>query len=57
MAEFCVDCWNKMNETDYSSNRFVISKEIDLCEGCGEFKNVIIREKEHNSLFSWLFDW
>lgn len=56
MAEFCVDCWNKINETKYSKDRFVISKDLDLCKGCGEYKNVIIREKETKSIFSWLFN-
>ena len=45
MAEFCLDCFNKMNDTNYTKKDFVISKEPDLCEGCGEFKPVIIAKR------------
>lgn len=45
MAEFCLDCWNKLNETKDSRWRYVISWERDLCEECGEYKRVIIVER------------
>ena len=51
MAEFCVDCWNKINETNYSAKKFIISDELDLCEGCGKITNVILMPKEHTSFF------
>lgn len=47
MAEFCLDCWNRINETDDPSEKYHISKDLDLCEGCGEWKNVIVIEKMH----------
>lgn len=46
MAEFCVDCWNKLNETNNSEKRYVISDYLDLCEGCGYYKPVIIMERK-----------
>lgn len=46
MAEFCVDCWNKINEKNDSQSRYILSEEPDLCEGCGEIKTVIIAEKK-----------
>ena len=45
MAEFCLECWNRLNETTYDEKKYVISKDLDLCEGCGEWKPVIIMER------------
>ncbi len=45
MAEFCLDCLNKINETQDSKRKYVLSKELDLCEGCGELKPLIIMER------------
>ena len=46
MAEFCLDCWNEINETGHSKKKYVLSKKLDLCEGCGELKHVIAMEKK-----------
>ena len=46
MSEFCLDCWNKLNKANYDAKRFVISKDLELCEGCGEWKQVIIVERK-----------
>lgn len=46
MAEFCVDCWNELNDSNNSEKDFILSEHLDLCEGCGELKNVIIIERE-----------
>ena len=43
VAEFCLDCWNEINGTDEPKDKYVYSKELDLCEGCGEWKHVIVR--------------
>ena len=45
MAEFCLDCWNRINETNDSPRRYILSREPDLCEGCGECKRVIFVER------------
>jgi len=45
MAEFCLDCWNKINETQDSKWRYLLSIGKELCEECGEFKRVIITER------------
>ena len=47
MAEFCLECWNKMNNTNYPAKKFILTEENDLCEGCGELKKVVIMEKRH----------
>ena len=46
MAEFCLECWNKLNGTDDDERKYVLSKEWDLCEGCGKWKPVIIMERK-----------
>ena len=45
MAEFCLDCWNKMNEMKDPPCGYILSRELDLCEGCGEYKRVIVVER------------
>lgn len=46
MADFCVDCWNKLNEENKSEKSYVLSRDLDLCEGCGEYKRVIMGDRE-----------
>ena len=45
MAEFCLECWNKITGTQEPDGKFLFSRVPDLCEGCGEWKPVIIRLK------------
>ena len=45
MAEFCLDCWNKINETHNSKWRYVLSWNKELCEECGQYKRIIIVER------------
>lgn len=40
MAEFCLDCWNKLNGEDEPPENYIISQELELCEGCGELRRV-----------------
>jgi len=42
MAEFCLECWNKMNGFKADKRSFTISKDMYLCEGCGKWKPVIV---------------
>lgn len=46
MAEFCLECWNKINGTNDDKRKYILSKDLDLCEGCGELKPVIIVERK-----------
>ena len=41
MAEFCLNCWNEMNETHLTEEDVILTEYLDLCEGCGEFKQVV----------------
>ena len=47
MAEFCLDCWNKINETSDSSDKYILSKDLDLCEECGRWTHIIIMERQY----------
>lgn len=42
MAEFCLDCWNKINGTNDPKSRYILSDELDLCEECGQWTHVIV---------------
>ena len=41
-AEFCLACWNELNETNLSETDVTFSKYDDLCEGCAQYKKTII---------------
>lgn len=43
MAEFCPECWKKLNGDD--GKEYILSYDVDLCEGCGEWKQVIVAER------------
>lgn len=45
MAEFCLDCWNKMNRKNYSKWDVKLSWGLDFCEGCGDWKRVVLEER------------
>ncbi len=56
MAEFCLDCWNRLNHSQDTEWDWIISKELDLCEGCGQWKHVLVRPRRHKllcDLTSW----
>ena len=53
MAEFCLDCWNRMNNTNYTEAD--VTLEEDLCEGCGEVKPCIVA-LEPPGFFARLWD-
>jgi hypothetical protein len=42
MSEFCVSCWNELNNTRLKDKDVLVDKHLDLCEGCGELKPTII---------------
>ena len=45
MAEFCLDCWNKINEIHDCKWRYTFSQDKDLCEECGQYRRVIVSER------------
>ncbi len=46
MAEFCLECWNKINDTNYTEKEYVISKDLYFCENCCDMKNVVVAERK-----------
>ena len=55
MSEICLDCWNKTNNRNDNPKKFIISKELDLCEECGEYKHVIISYRKPFYIRIFLF--
>ena len=48
MAEFCLDCLNRMNGTDEPSRQYILSKKLSLCEGCKKPKHVVLMERRYD---------
>ena len=40
MAEYCIDCWNRLNGTHYTEKD--VKTDMDLCEGCGKWQPVVV---------------
>ena len=45
MAEFCLERWNILNRTDDPEEAYVMSWDLELCEGCGEWKRGIVAKR------------
>ncbi len=43
MAEFCLECMRKLDGRDYPEDAVVLSTDLDLCEGCGQWKRVVVK--------------
>jgi len=41
MAEFCLDCYNDLEQTNFNTSDVELSKYPDYCEGCGKYKKVV----------------
>lgn len=53
MAEFCLECWNKIMGSDDPPQKYIFSSEPELCEECGEWKLIIIRIKQRYVFKEW----
>ena len=42
MAEFCLKCFQRYFNENAEKNELIISKDLDLCEGCADYKHVVI---------------
>ncbi len=42
MSEICLECWNKENQSKDKPIKYILSKELELCEECGEYKHTIV---------------
>ena len=57
MAEFCLECWNRINETDTEEKMYIISRDLELCEGCGGWKPVIVRLRTRYIIKDMMQNW
>lgn len=44
MSEIYLECCNEIMGTNDPPEKYVLSKDLDICEECGEMKHIIIRE-------------
>lgn len=51
MAEFCLSCWNRLNGRSDPAYKYVLSKDLDLCEGCGQITHVIVKARSFPGLY------
>ena len=42
MSEICLECWNKINQSNYKAYKYILSKEKELCEECGQLKKLLL---------------
>lgn len=51
MAEFCKDCFLEINPLK-ENETVVLSApdDLDFCEGCGQWKRVVVRIRHKNSI-------
>lgn len=54
MAEFCKSCFKKLNP-NLKDKKLILSKDTNMCEGCGDWKPVVVRVEDNNSLFKKIF--
>jgi len=54
MAEFCFDCYKKHFDEDAKKEHLVIGKSLELCEGCGKYKQTVIKQRR-DSIFKRIF--
>lgn len=45
MSELCLECLNQLMGTNDPPQKYIISRNEDLCEECGEWKPVVIAIK------------
>lgn len=45
VAKFCLDCWKEISGAEATENQYIVSEELELCEGCGEWKHIIVSER------------
>lgn len=48
MSEICFECLNEELGGGEQPKNYVISKHLDLCEHCGEYKRVVIARRDLN---------
>lgn len=56
MADFCLKCFNKVNNRNYT--KFDVIEEWGICEECGEHTNVVVDLRGFGlfNFVSWMFN-
>ena len=58
MAEFCRECFiETFRPSQEEINRIVMTKECDLCEGCGRWKPVVSYIRKETVLDRMMNSW
>ena len=55
MADVCLDCLNKIMSKKYSKRKFILSRELEFCENCGEYKNIVIVSRKQYYLYKFRY--
>lgn len=55
MAEFCLDCWHKINGEDIAGKKYVLTRDLFFCEECCEWKRVVIAERWHYYMYKFRY--
>lgn len=53
MAEICFECYQKRCKYKCSKYDFILTSTPELCEGCGEYKPVILQRSNYFSDSRW----
>ncbi len=53
MAEFCLNCLNRMNSTHLSEEDVILLD--DFCEGCGRIVPCVVRYRSSFEKMIWLW--
>ena len=57
MAEICFACLNKLENNKLKKGMFIISRDLELCEECGQYKPVVIRRKRRYVFTEGIKEW
>lgn len=54
MAEFCLQCWNRLHGREDTKWDVRLSKEPELCEGCGRLCQMVVDINRERRFLKWL---
>lgn len=57
MSESCLECLNKLTRANDPRRKYILSRELDLCEECMQWKPVVIRKRRVYIFSEDLQDW
>jgi len=57
MDEFCLSCWNALNQTKLTETEVLLSKDLDFCEGCASWQPVVDGYRRSPGILRLIFSW